>query len=162
MAEKKAVGRGLDALLNRHQDNKKRVDTLKLYKSSVIQAMSDGIFTDDEENMLMHLGNSLDIPEEEQEIIIGEALQETKAVVVDQKLTPASETEEKISKMETELKNLKIERDALAAEIKLLKEDEGNLKAKITELLEKVDNRNKEMKILRMENENLKQTFMEM
>lgn len=155
------VGRGLDALLNRHQDNKKRVDTLKLYKSSVIQAMSDGVFTDDEEQMLMHLGNSLDIPEEEQEIIIGEALGETKAVVVDKKLEPVDD-DVRLVNLRTELKNLKIERDALAEEINILKEDDAGMRAQIDELQEKVQNRNKEMNILRMENENLKQRFMEM
>jgi len=185
--EQNTYGRGLDALLNRHKDNKKRIDTLKLYRDSVNQAMSDGIFTQDEQEMLEHLGNSLGIPEEEQDIIIGEVLSETGAregereppivgmtqPVPDDGTAPPPAAPAPLDavspalgygamKLENELKNLKIERDALAEEIKLLKQDEEHLNQQILEMAEKIQNRNKEIKILRMENENLKKEFMGM
>jgi len=183
--EEQSFGRGLDALLNRHKDNKKRVDTLKLYKDSVHQAMSDGLFTQDEQEMLEHLGNSLGVPEEEQDIIIGEVLHETGAVEgekgvleplppspsqgygamksqSDGESSSAAANSALIAKVEGELRNTKIERDALAEEIKLLKEEEALLQKQIDEMGEKIMNRNKEMKILRMENDNLKKEFMGM
>ena len=174
--EEKSYGRGLDALMNRHKDNKKRIDTLKLYRTSVEQAMSDGIFTQDEQEMLEHLGNSLGVPEEEQDIIIGEVLQETGAKEGERELVPLPDEEGGAAdasapspaqgygamKSGSDTKNLTIERNALAEEIKLLREDEAFLKKQIEEMAEKIHNRNKEIKILRMENETLKKEFMDM
>lgn len=140
-----SMGRGLDALLNRNADNKKRVDTLKLYRDSALDAMSDGVFTSDEKKMLKNLAGNLGISEEEQIVIIQEVLDQTGAVEKEGK-----------GGSESEAKALKIERDALAHEIKLMKQDEGIMMKQISEMQEKIVERNKKINALTAENEQLK------
>lgn len=111
----KAMGKGLDALLRSSKYDPRRVDTLKTYKEAVILALKDGIVTDDEATILANLAKNLGLTDEERDIVTQEAKAECADNRPEPKQTPPPQQD--TSELEKEIKELRIENEALVKEM---------------------------------------------